>query len=386
MVNFTYCNPVRILFGRGMIGELATLVPAGSRVMLAYGGGSIKHNGVFEQVSDALQKFTVVEFGGIEPNPRYESCMKAVEIVRREGVDFILAVGGGSVLDGVKFIAAAARFEGDDPWRIVKEALPVNDAVPLGCVLTLPATGSEMNCFSVVSRISSGEKLAFSAAACYPRFSILDPATTFSLPQRQVRNGIVDTIAHVMEQYVCKAPETPLQARQAEAILTTVIEQAPRVFAEPQNYDVRANLMWCATAALNCHLGCGVEAQDWATHIIGHELTALYGLDHGQTLAVIMPAVHAFQIERKRERLAQCAERVWGVREGTAAEKAQRAVERLKEFFGSIGVPVSLSAYGIDADAAAGKVAERLALRRGGIGEYGDLAAAEVAAIVRMAR
>ena len=264
--------------------------------------------------------------------------------------------------------------------------MSVADSVSLGCVMTLPATGSEMNCFSVVSRVSTGEKLAFSAEKCYPLFSILDPETTFSLPERQVKNGVVDTFAHVMEQYMCKAPGTPLQARQAEAIISTVIEEAPKVFADPKNYDVRANLMWCATAGLNCLLGCGVETQDWATHMIGHELTALYGLDHAQTLAVIMPAVHKFQIERKCERMAQCAERVWGITEGSDMEKAELAIEKMKAFFESVGESTSLESYGVDVEEAAVKAAAGLAKRGAKIGEYGDLGEEDVAAVIRLAR
>jgi len=386
MVNFTYYNPVKIVFGKGMIAELANLVPAGSKVMMAYGGGSIKKNGVYDQVCAALEGFEVVEFGGIEANPRYATCMKAAEIVKSKGIDFILAVGGGSVLDGVKFIAAAARFEDGDPWQIMEGKVPVADAVPLGCVMTLPATGSEMNSFSVISRESTGEKLAFAAEKVYPEFSILDPETTFSLPERQVKNGVVDTFAHVMEQYMCKADNTPLQARQAEAVLLTVVEEGPKVLSDPKNYDVRANLMWCATAALNCLLGCGVEAQDWATHMIGHELTALYGLDHAQTLAIIMPAVHTFQIERKCSRMAQCAERVWGITDGSDLEKAQQAIAKMKAFFESVGMPTSLGAYGINAEEAAVKVAAGLAKRGAKIGEYGDLGEAEVIEIVRLGK
>ena len=386
MVNFTYYNPVKIVFGKGMIAELANLVPAGSKVMMAYGGGSIKKNGVYEQVCAALKDFEVVEFGGIEANPRYETCMKAVAQIKAEGVNFILAVGGGSVLDGVKFMAAAVRFEDGDPWQIPEGKVSVSDAVPLGCVMTLPATGSEMNCFSVVSRESTGEKRAFAAEPVYPKFSILDPETTYSLPERQVKNGIVDTFAHVMEQYMCKADSTPLQARQAEAVLQTLIEEAPKVMGDPQNYDVRANLMWCATAALNCALGCGVEAQDWTTHMIGHELTALYGLDHAQTLAVIMPAVHKHQIELKRSRMARCAERVWGITEGGELERAEQAIEKMKAFFESVGVPTSLAAYGIEAEEAASKVSTALAKRGAMLGEYGAIGEQEVVEIVRMAQ
>lgn len=383
MVNFTFHNPVKIVFGKGMIAKLDHLVPAGSKVMLAYGGGSIKKNGVYDQVCAALKGFEVVEFGGIEANPRYASCMAAAAKIRAEGVDFILAVGGGSVLDAVKFIAVAARFEGGDPWQVMEGKVRVSAAVPLGCVLTLPATGSEMNSVAVVSRDDTGEKLAFSSSHVFPQFSILDPETTFSLPLRQVKNGIVDPFVHVMEQYVCRADNTPLQARQAEAILLTLLEEGPKVLADPENYAVRANLMWCATAALNNSLGCGVEAQDWSTHMIGHELTVLYGLDHAQTLAVIMPLVYQHQIERKQGRLAQCAERVWGVTTGTQREKAEQAIQKMKEFFESVGVSTSLTSYGVNIEEAATKASANLAKRGAKLGEYGDLGAAEVAAIIR---
>jgi len=386
MVNFTYHNPVKIVFGKGMIAELKNLVPAGAKVMLAYGGGSIKKNGVYEQVCAALAGLEVVEFGGIEANPRYATCMRAAALIREEGVDFILAVGGGSVLDGVKFIAVAALFEDGDPWQIMEGRHPVAAALPLGCVLTLPATGSEMNSFAVISRDDTGEKLAFSAAQVYPQFSILDPETTFSLPVRQVRNGIVDPFIHVMEQYMCKADHTPLQARQSEAVLLTLIEEGPKALAEPKNYDVRANLMWCATAALNCSLGCGVEAQDWTTHMIGHELTALYGMDHAQTLAVIMPAVHRHQIERKLSRMAQCAERVWGITTGSARERAEGAIECMKAFFVSVGMPVTLTAYGVDAEEAAVKVSANLAKRGAKLGEYGVIGEQAVMEIVRLGK
>ncbi|MDD2597705.1 MAG: iron-containing alcohol dehydrogenase [Kiritimatiellae bacterium] len=386
MINFTYHNPVKIVFGKGMIAKLAHLVPAGSKVMLAYGGGSIKKNGVYEQVCAALQGFEVVEFGGIEANPRYATCMEAAAKIKAAGVNFILAVGGGSVLDGAKFIAVAARFEDGDPWQVMEGKVPVTAALPLGCVLTLPATGSEMNCVSVVSRDDTGEKLAFSSGHVFPLFSILDPETTFSLPLRQVKNGIVDPFVHVMEQYVCRADNTPLQARQAEAILLTLLEEGPKVLADPENYAVRANLMWCATAALNNLLGCGVEAQDWSTHMIGHELTILYGLDHAQTLAVIMPLLYQHQIQRKQGRLAQCAERIWGVTTGTQREKAEQAIQKMKEFFEAVGVSTSLTSYGVNVEEAATKAAANLAKRGAKLGEYGDIGAEEVAAIIRSAQ
>jgi len=263
---------------------------------------------------------------------------------------------------------------------------PVKAALPLGSVLTLPATGSEMNTFAVISRESTGEKLAFGSPHCYPKFSILDPETTFSLPIRQVENGIADTFAHVMEQYMCATGSAPLTERIAESVLKTLVAEAPKVQANPDDYEVRASLMWCATVALNGLLGCGVAAEDWATHMIGHELTALYGIDHGRTLAVIMPAVHRYQIARKQPRLAQYAKRVWHITQGDEAARAAQAIEKTESFFKSVGVPTRLSAYNIDAEEAAGKVAERLAKRGAKLGEYGDLGPDQVRAIIALAK
>ena len=386
MTNFTYHNPVKIVFGKGMIAELKELIPSDAKVMLTYGGGSIKKNGVYDQVRLALSGHAVTEFGGIEPNPRYETCMKAAAQAKAEGVGFLLAVGGGSVLDATKFIAVAAVYGAGDPWGIMEGRKPVEAALPLGSVLTLPATGSEMNTFAVISRDSTGEKLAFGSPLVYPKFSILDPETTFWLPMKQVENGIVDTFVHVMEQYMCSAGSAPLTERMAEAILKTLVEEAPKVKQHPDDYDVRANLMWCATVGLNGSLGCGVEAQDWATHMIGHELTALYGIDHGRTLAVIMPAVHRHEITRKQKRLAQYAARVWHLTQGDEAARAAQAIEKTEAFFKSVGVPTRLSEYGIDAAEAGQKVAERLAKRGVMIGEFGDLGAKEVKEIVALAK
>jgi len=386
MVNFIAYNPVKLLFGKGMIAEIAKEIPAGTTVMVAYGGGSIKKNGVYDQVRQALAAYPVVEFAGVEPNPHYETCMKAATLCREKGVGFILAVGGGSVLDAVKFIAVAAVYDAGDPWAVMEGGAPISAALPLGSVMTLPATGSEMNTFAVISRESTNEKLAFGSPHVYPKFSVLDPETTFSLPMRQVENGIVDTFVHVMEQYMCRAQNTPLTARMAEGVLQTLVEEAPKVKADPLDYEVRANLMWCATVGLNGWLGYGVEMQDWATHMIGHELTALYGLDHARTLAIVMPAVHRFQLARKQARLAQYGARVWGVCSGDEAERAAAAVDRTEAFFKSVGLETRLSACGIDAAEAGRQVAERLAARGRKIGEYGDIGAEEVRAILMLAQ
>ncbi|HCN91196.1 MAG TPA: NADH-dependent alcohol dehydrogenase, partial [Oxalobacteraceae bacterium] len=290
MLNFDFYNPTKIVFGQGRIAELPTLIPPEARVLMLYGGGSIKSNGVLDQVRAALSGYTVQEFSGIEPNPSFETLMQAVELVRKEKLDFLLAVGGGSVIDGTKFVAAAVDFEGD-PWQILKKrGANITQALPFGSILTLPATGSEMNNGSVVTRKSLKAKVPFSSPHVFPKFSILDPATTFTLPVRQIGNGVVDAFAHVMEQYLTYPVNAPVQDRFAEGILLTLIEEGPKALAEPDDYDVRANVMWCATLALNGLIGAGVP-HDWATHMVGHELTALYGLDHAQTLAIVLPSM-----------------------------------------------------------------------------------------------
>ncbi len=380
MNNFVYHNPTRIVFGKGTIAQLSTLVPAERKILLTYGGGSIKRNGVYEQVKSTLAGRQVLEFGGIQPNPLYETLMEAVKLAKKEQVGFLLAVGGGSVLDGTKFIAAAMRFEGADPWDILSQHAPVHSAVPLGSVLTLPATGSEMNSFAVISRQSTQEKLAFGCEHCYPQFSILDPEVTTTLPPKQVRNGIVDAFIHVMEAYMTYPLNTPLQDRQAEAILLTLIEEGPKALARG-DYDSRANLVWCATQALNGLIGCGA-AQDWATHMIGHELTAFYGIDHAESLAVVNPALLRHQKSRKSAMLAQYARRVWGISEEDESKAADAAIAAEVRFFESLGMKTRLKDYGIDSADAARRIGERFAQRGNKIGEHGDLGAKEVAEIL----
>ena len=377
MNDFTYWNPTRLVLGRGAIAQLAQLVPAGARILVTYGGGSIKHNGVHRQVVAALRGRPVVEFGGIEPNPDFATLMKAVRLVRDERIDFLLAVGGGSVLDGTKFVGAAARWKGEDPWDLVRRhGAGVVEAVPMGAVLTLPATGSEANGNAVISRRETAEKFAFGASACYPAFAILDPETTFTLPRRQVANGIVDAFVHVMEQYATFPVGAPLQDRQAEAVLATLVESAPAILAEPPSYEARATFMWCATQALNGLVGCGVP-QDWTTHMIGHELTALYGLDHGVTLAIVLPGVLRHELERKRAKLAQLGRRVFGV------EGAEAAVDRIEAFFRSVGVPTRLSEHDVDGNAAAVSISRRFAERGVRWGEHQAIGPEAVAEILR---
>lgn len=346
MYNFTFYNPVKILFGKGQIANIAGEIPTSAKILVTYGGGSIKRNGVYDQVVKALAGHNFMEFGGIEPNPRYETLMQAVELVRRERVDFLLAVGGGSVLDGTKFIAAAVNFLGD-PWDILAKKAPVTSALPMGTVLTLPATGSEMNTNAVVTKWATKEKLYFSSPLVFPKFSVLDPETTYSLPPRQIGNGIVDAFTHVAEQYLTFPANSPLQDRMAEAILATLIEEGPKTVQNPTDYDARANVMWCTTMALNGLIGAGVP-QDWATHMIGHELTALHNLDHAQTLAVVLPSLLTWQKQQKREKLLQYSDRIWHITDGTAEERIDQAIAKTRDFFEAVGVPTRLSAYGVD--------------------------------------
>ncbi|ABA22104.1 Iron-containing alcohol dehydrogenase [Trichormus variabilis ATCC 29413] len=345
MENFVFYNPVKILFGKGQIANIAAEIPTDAKILITYGGGSIKANGVYDQVKSALTGRNVFEFGGIEPNPHLETLLQAVELVRQEGIDFLLAVGGGSVVDGTKFIAAAVPFVGD-PWDILAKQAPVTAAVPFGAVLTLPATGSEMNTNSVVTKWETKEKLFFASPLVFPRFSVLDPETTFSLPPRQIGNGIVDAYTHVMEQYLTYSVNAPLQDRWAESILKTLIEEGPKTLANPTDYDARANLVWAATLALNGLIGAGVP-QDWATHMIGHELTALHGLDHAQTLAIVLPSTLSIRRDRKWQKLLQYAERVWNIVDGSEEERVNEAIAKTRNFFESVGVRTRLSDYGV---------------------------------------
>lgn len=384
MNNFTYCNPTRIVFGKDTIAQLKELLPKEARVLMTYGGGSIKRNGVYEQVRSALAGHALLEFGGIQPNPLYETLMDAVALGRKEKVTYLLAVGGGSVLDGTKFIAAAIPFAtGQDPWDILAKNAPVpTNALPVGSVLTLPATGSETNTFAVISRRSTGEKLAFGNELMVPRLAILDPQTTLSLPAKQTRNGIVDAFVHVMEQYATYPVHAPLQDRFAESILQTLIEEGPQLLAKPQDYDLRASIMWCATQALSGLIGCGVP-QDWATHMIGHEITAFYGLDHAETLAIVLPTLLAHQKSAKSAKLLQFARRVWHVTTPHEATAIDEGISATRRFFESLSMPTTLVAYRVNAAEAAGKIRDRFTMRGTKLGERGTITPDEVALIVQ---
>ena len=383
MYNFEYKNPVKIIFGKDTIPEVVNEIPANAKILLTYGGGSIKRTGVYEQVKSALKNIELLEFGGIEANPHYETCMKAVEIVKTEKVDFLLSVGGGSVLDATKFIGAAALYNNGDPWDILAKRgiVEVQEALPIGVILTLPATGSEMNGNLVITKFATLEKMAFGSPKVMPQFSILDPECVFTLPDKQVANGIVDAFIHVIEQYLTFEVNSPIQDRFAESILTTLIEEGPKVLADRKDYQSAANFMWSATMALNGLIGAGVP-QDWATHMIGHELTAFHGIDHARTLAIILPGLMHIKRNNKKDKLLQYGERIWGITSGTADEKIDAAIAKTVEFFELMGVPTTLSEYNVPVETIA-KITARFKKRGFKIGEKADIDFNEVEEILK---
>lgn len=380
MYNFEFKNPVKIIFGKNTISKISAEIPQNARILLTYGGGSIMKNGVYSQVTAALKEFSITEFGGIEVNPHYETCTKAVEVVKEKKIDFLLSVGGGSVLDATKFIAAAALYGGDDAWDILAKAAPVENAIAIGAVLTLPATGSEMNGNSVITRVSTTEKMAFSSQKVMPKFSILDPECVFSLPDKQVANGVVDAFVHVMEQYLTFPVNTPLQDRMAESVMLTLIEEGPKVLANRNDYDAAANFMWSATVALNGWISPGVP-QDWATHQIGHELTAFHGIDHARTLAVVLPGVMNVKRIGKKDKILQYAQRIWGISTGTENERIDAAIAKTAEFFESLGLPTTLHAYDVTAETV-NRIVERFKQRGYLLGEKRDIGPEMIEAIL----
>ena len=371
MKKFNVYNQTRILFGAGRIADIGKYMPAKARVLITYGGGSITKNGTLSDVKNALKNFTIFEFSGIEPNPTYETLMHAVKLARDEKIDFILAVGGGSVIDGTKFIAAAIPFVGE-PWDILSKHAKINSAIPFASVLTLPATGSEMNNGAVITKSATHDKLAFSNEAVFPVFSVLDPEKTYSLPERQVANGVVDSFVHTIEQYLTYPVDAKVQDRFAEGLLLTLIEEGPKALKTPNDYAVRANIMWTATLALNGLIGAGVP-NDWATHMLGHEITALHGLDHAQTLAIVLPAMMQVRRAEKHDKLLQYAARVWNITSGTDDQRIDQAIACTRQFFESLHVKTRFSDYGIQKNALDALVAQ---LERHGmtaLGENGSL-------------
>jgi NADP-dependent alcohol dehydrogenase len=383
MLNFELYNPTNLIFGKGQIKKLSTLVPKEAKILLAYGGGSIFKNGIYDQVINTLKGFNIVEFGGIEPNPRFETLMKAVDVIKAEKIDFILAVGGGSVIDGVKFISAAVHFEGNPIDILQKKILIKENAVPFGTVLTLPATGSEMNSGSVVTINATQEKLAFGGSALFPKFSICDPAVIASLPKRQIQNGVVDAYTHVMEQYLTYPHEGFLQDRIAEGILQTLIEVGPGVVENPTDYTLASNFMWSCTMALNGLIQKGVPT-DWATHMIGHELTALYEIDHARTLAIIGPNLYNVMFETKKGKLAQYGRRIFNL-SGSDDEVAKEAISQTVAFFHKMGMDTKLSQYTNDYEKTADFIVARFEERGWkGLGENQLVTLDKVKSIVEL--
>ena len=383
MLNFELYNPTNLIFGKGQIEKIATLIPTEAKILIAYGGGSIFKNGIYDQVKAALPDRNIVEFGGIEPNPHYETLMKAVAVIKEQNIDFILAVGGGSVIDGVKFISAAVHFEGN-PMDILQKRLLIKDlskVIPFGTVLTIPATGSEMNSGSVVTIEATQEKLAFGGSALFPKFSICDPTVIVSLPKRQLQNGVVDAYTHVLEQYLTYPHEGYLQDRISESILQTLIEIGPKVVEDPTDYALASNFMWSCTMALNGLIQKGVPS-DWATHMIGHELTALYGIDHARTLAIIGPNLYKVMFETKKAKLAQYGQRIFNLT-GSEDEMAKEAINKTVAFFHTMGMQTQLSNYTKDFDKTADFIAKRFEERGWkGLGEKQNITPEKVREIV----
>lgn len=375
MFNFDFYNPTHIVFGKERLSELDTLVPKDVKVLITYGGGSAVRSGLIDRVVKALGNRKVEQFGGIEPNPSLETCERAVAFIKEHGVDFVLAVGGGSVVDATKLIVMGATYDGP-VIEVMKAGVPevpvemVPNPLPFGTVMTLPATGSEMNNGAVIT-YGDGKFPVFSSLV-FPKFSMLDPTLTFTLPEKQLKNGVIDTFVHTTEQYLTYPVEGRIQDRFSEGILKTMIEIGKETVENPENYDIRANHVWASTLALNGLIGAGVP-QDWATHLIGHELTAVYHLDHGITLAIVLPALLEVKKADKLDKLAQYATRVWHITEGTKEEKANKAIAKTREFFESLGVSTHLKDYGLGEEAVDKIVKQLEAHGMTQLGEKGDV-------------
>lgn len=348
MLDFDFYNPTHIVFGQNRLEQLDTLIPSDAKVMVTYGGQSAKKFGTIDRVKEALKDRAVVEFGGIEPNPQFDTLVKATEVVKAEGVNFLLAVGGGSVMDGTKFIALAAFEEADKYQNLLFHGfspVPSTQAIPLGCIATLPATGSEMNMAGVIT--FNEQKYPFMCPLVFPKFSFLDPDLTKTLPKEQIANGVADAFIHVIEQYLTLPMNAKIQDRIGEGVLKTLIEDGPVTYQNNDDVEARKNFMWSATTALNGNIGAGVP-QDWSTHMIGHELTAQYGIAHGRTLAIVLPHLLRERKDKKQAKLLQYAERVWDINTGTDAEKIDQAIDKTEAFFNSLDIVTNITHYGID--------------------------------------
>lgn len=384
MKNFQLKNPTKIFFGKGEITRLTKALPKEAKILLLYGGGSIMKNGIYTQVKNALVDFEVEEFGGIPANPEYTVLMDALKVIKEKDITYLLAVGGGSVIDGTKFLSAAAVYDGAEPWDILTQRVRTKKGMPFATVLTLPATGSEMNSGAVITRKEIKEKRSMGGEGLFPQFSILDPEVIKSVPKRQLANGLADAFTHVIEQYLTYPVGALLQDRFAESIIQTLVEIAPKIMEEEFNYEAASNFMWCCTMALNGLIQKGVPS-DWATHMMGHELTALHGIDHARTLAIIAGNHYTYNFEDKKEKLAQYAERVWGVKEGTLEEKARIGITKTTEFYQSLGIETKLSAYTTTYEGTAETIAQRFTDRGWmGLGERRKVMPKDVQEIVKM--
>lgn len=385
MLNFEFKNPTKILFGKGEIAKISNEIPKDAKILMIYGGGSIKKNGVYDQVKEALKDHDLHEFGGVPANPEYEVLINALSFIKENKINYLLAVGGGSVIDGVKFLSAAANYEGE-PWEILKKPVRTfeGEGMPFGTILTLPATGSEMNSGYVISRRETNEKLSSGGPGLFPQFSVLDPEVIRSIPKNQIANGIADAYTHVLEQYMTAPSSADLQERIAESILISLQNAAPKVMSEEFDYDAAGNFMWCCTMALNGLIQKGVIT-DWAVHAMGHELTAYYGIDHARTLAVVASSHYRYNFDAKKGKLAQYAERVWGITEGSIDEKAEKAIVKLEEFFHSLQIQTKLSDYTQDFAGTAERVQKAFTERNWlGLGENKNLTPQDAFKIVEM--
>jgi len=380
MKNFTYANPVKIIFGKNTICQIAKEIPADLRILVVYGGGSIKRNDVYRQISEALEGRIWYEFSGIGANPEYETCLEAIKLIHKEKIGFLLAAGGGSVIDATKFMALGSQAEGN-LWDIFAQAKHPTNALPFGTILTLPATGTEMNDRAVLTNVAKKDKRSFRTPLVFPKFSILDPETTYSLPARQVANGVVDTFVHTTEQYLTYPAGAPLQDYFAESILKVLVKNGEQALKAPENYEVRANLMWASSWGLNGWIGQGVP-EDWSTHMIGHEMTAFFGLDHAQTLAIVLPGVLSVLLEEKAEKLIQMGERVFNIAEGCRQERAEATILAIENFFKHLGIKTRLSDYGLGEEAIL-KVVKRLKERGWKLGENQNITPETVEMILR---
>jgi NADP-dependent alcohol dehydrogenase len=383
MLPFELYNPTKIHFGKESFQKISVEIPKSERILITYGGGSIKENGIYATVQEQLKDHETFEFGGIEPNPSLQTLLQALEIIKKEQITYLFAVGGGSVIDGTKFLASAAKYPGENKWDILSQGIRTTDALPFATLLTLPATGSESNSGAVVTNKDTGEKRGMGGPGLFPKVSFLNPEVVQSIPTRQLKNGIIDSFTHVLEQYITYPTQAILQDRLSESILLSIIETAPKLVNQPFDYAVASNYMWCSTMALNGLIQKGVPT-DWATHMIGHELTALYAIDHAMTLAILMPQLWENQFDTKKEKLAQYAERVWSCNEGSIEEKAKYAIAKTKDFYHSLGIKTKLSDYTTDFEIAP-KHVEDVFIQRNwlGLGEHKAITPSVASQIVR---